>query len=1585
MATRINTKFVITLVSVIVLLVLSLVLAFTYLTKNAEDHARIADEAMEKAEVALAKGDVKLGNSELTRAIKHYGNAKNEDPGSIEYLYGMVGAQKKRISVTLTAANNQLDSIISTTMAIHDTPGNADKDREQLYKTLHEYIRMRLFVGNQNPLTNLYGATTKRLDVAPDDAVAKRYLAISMSYGAEQKTDEEEVAEDIQTLTDVAKADPDNPWLQAAVARYYMGNARRLLRAEGNQFSDAVNDNYALSLQYASTAIEKSNDNMPAFVAASAIITDLRTNDEALTAQIVDKRKAVSKALSTKLKDKANREALFIEELGTAITIIRQSRLDPKDPDNTINGAAVAMSLAKLIVEDRPNVASAYQLLGSLQRDRNMFKEAEKTADAGLAVKRNATAVQFIKDNIARLQIQSLLADIKCTLAIQTSDADKRADLLKNASALVDEMADADTLEGQWREARVDFLRGRIALIGNEPRVAVSYLERANRAYNSRDAMTLRLLAQTHARLGTDKLVAGYYETIVSTLRPSNEDILNLINIYVAPGDDQQLEKAQTLLTAYRKQLPNDVRAVRIQAKMLADQKKYDEAIELLQEQDLEKHTDLMDMIAGIQALTGDRDGALNLLRKRIADRAEGEAMNLSLVLRLLNSLTNVEEKRAELDRLTKDGLDPKFAEVFIRMLESGKVGMEDELAMVDIQDLGEADSAMQKFLILRRWNQADEAKAYLDQAIKLDPNRADVIEWRYRLAISEQRWSDANEAITDMLKLSAGDRSPIAVADGQFMRAQVLASQASVIEQGETRTKRFREAIVAYNNALDQYSHYVDGWVQLARLHYTQGNYFAAQDSLLEALNRQSRNVDALELMGLSEQASGDPINALERYEQVLAIRPNHPTALERFTGLAQQLGLTERAIQLREQIRERAPQNLNNRRVLALLYSNNASHEKAKQTIQGVIDTEGKTLQNIVVLSQILGTSEKHDEAINVVQAYLDERGEETTWNDMLLLAQAYERAGKTEDTDAAIARAIELEKSDGTFSASLAKAQTLLSRGKPAEAATLYEQLVKAFPDSDDLKRQAAELYLRLNEFDKCETLANQLPATADRFRLLIQSASRQQGKLGIAVKRAEQAVKAYPSDFGFRLNLIELKQAQQDRVAAGERDYTKLYTLAKDLAKEHSDRVEAKVVLANILLRMDRIAEATKVLEDALEFAPRHPAANERMFSVKLAEARQLNAINPDASQEKAREALAIIAVLMENRQANAALLRSAGQAAELAGITAVAVDYYQQAFEASNTAQDLAAYAGSLLAAGQGDKARSALEGDNATLVSNNLFLRALRGRAIAATGDAQLAANLFGNLLKQSEEPSQQMMIVRQVIATFGREPGRTISIIEGALGEKLSAEIDLALANLLMGRRMFKAAADRLAKYSDQPAADTATQFSILTQLALALHESDQLVKAKAAYEIVFEKLKNNKDIIPQRQQVQMLNNMAYLLADQLQGYEKDAVRYAKQALAMLSDNVSDREYALIQDTLGWAHYKAGELDDAIRELKSSVQKYPLAANQLHLGRAYLAKGDQAHKDLALLVLEDAVKQAKADGDEKMIAETQKWYRESL
>ncbi|MFK7788120.1 MAG: tetratricopeptide repeat protein, partial [Phycisphaeraceae bacterium] len=1006
-------------------------------------------------------------------------------------------------------------------------------------------------------------------------------------------------------------------------------------------------------------------------------------------------------------------------------------------------------------------------------------------------------------------------------------------------------------------------------------------------------------------------------------------------------------------------------------------------AIALLKEQDLAKHPELLPVIASLQATTGNTQGVIDILRERLANTPDGEKMNMQLISQLLNLLPDAETKQAELVKLVDQGLAQEFADILSRVLTSGQPKLEDELKMIDLMQEDLADAALQKYLTYRRWNKEEEGRPLLDKAMQLSPKKPNILEWRYKIALDEKRWDDAEQAIKEMLSLATNERPANAIADGRFMRAQLIAAQAGSMELGEARSKRVRDAIVAYNSALGQYSHYIDGWVQLGRLHLSQENYFAAQDSLQEALNRQSKNVTALELLALAQARGGDPANALENYQRVLAVQPNNASVLNQFTALAMQMGLATRAIELREQIGQRAPKNFDNRRALALLYAQNDAFDNAKKTIQAVIDEQGSTRQNVAVKSQVLANNEEHDQSIKTAKDYIASLGDDAAWQDYLLLAQVYEQAKQVGQADQAFNQAIKLEKQGDTLASLAAFGQAKITRGQVAEAAQMFEGLIAQYPDNDALKQQTAELYLQLRNYDKVETIANSLPESAGRYRLLVQSAASQQGKLGIAIERATKAVKAYPSDFGLRLNLVELLRGQQDLKALDQRDYKTVLAQAKALAKDHADRVEAKVALADVLLRMDRLPDATAQLEQAVSFAPRHIGANDRLFRIRLAQAGSLGASDPQASQDKARQALAIMSILIESRPNNASLLRSAGQAAELAGLKAQAIAYYRQSFEANASAEGLATYAVALLSVNQGANARAILENaDNATLVSNNLYLRALRGRAIASVGQTSSATTLFSNLLKESKEPNERMIVARQIATAFRSEPTRAIELFESTMGTDLPVEVDELIAGMLLSRQDYELAAKRLNKYWDKPTADVKTQITLITQLALAQQESAQYTQAKTTYEYVYELIAKNKELASKSQRIQLLNNMAFLLADQKKGYEDEAVKYAEQAVALMSETDSVRQFALIQDTLGWAYHKAGRSEDAVRVLKESVDRLPLVANQLHLGQVYLSLGD---KDRALLVLEAAVNQAKSDKDEKMIAETQKWYRQAL
>ena len=233
-------------------------------------------------------------------------------------------------------------------------------------------------------------------------------------------------------------------------------------------------------------ALKLSADNPYAYVEAAGILGELRSRDEDEMAAIRAQQLDTARALDQMLKDKANRDSLFIEELGRAVAILARTNVKAEGDEPGFNGPSSALALAEVLVKDRTDEPAAYQLLGNRQNEAKQLKEASKTITAGLAIERLNNARQYVRDQQAKLSMQSQLADIKCTLALQSGEKDRRDALLNEAKALVNDLEGADTSQGQWRDARVDFLRGRIALAQRQPTRAVTFLEQANRAYGNK-------------------------------------------------------------------------------------------------------------------------------------------------------------------------------------------------------------------------------------------------------------------------------------------------------------------------------------------------------------------------------------------------------------------------------------------------------------------------------------------------------------------------------------------------------------------------------------------------------------------------------------------------------------------------------------------------------------------------------------------------------------------------------------------------------------------------------------------------------------------------------------------------------------------------------------------------------------------------------------------------------------------------------------------------------------------------------------------------------------------------------------------
>lgn len=1585
MATRVNTKFVVILATVLVILVGGGVFAVMRLTKGAEDYAADAESKIIQAKQLHEQGKIEEGNTLLDKAAKGFYQAKTEDPDNIAYLYRFIDAHNLVVCSDLTLAYNELDAELFGAESIHDTPSASYKDRSFLYELLHERYRMGVVVRSRSAKSYIYNYARKWLDNHPGDPLAMRNLALVEVGRVEQSSiSSEERSEILARLTQSIETSPDDPWLRNAAGLFHIADARRQYRDSGSAFTDEVNAAFYRAFEELKRAVSKAKDEPAPLVETLRLMMSLRSQDESVTPEMIGERIETTRMVHELLKDKEKRDKLFTVELADTVQMI--GMLGTGIEGHEFDGQQYALDLAAAVVKDRPDDPAAHAMLGRIYRERGMLEEAEQTIEAGLkalAAHKMPNGLQFVQDVQSRLEMLSTLTEVKIYLAqnaiTEDNDEELQKQLLVEAGKLVQQLADAPTPQQEWRDARAQYLRGRIDYVYNRPRQAILRFEKANEYYKDRDRELLQFLAETHRKLGNDGKVIESYEKLVE-LNPMSPVRLNLIHGYLSQKEDKYLARAEFHLNNFLGQFPNNLAAIRLKANLLVLQDKAEEARALLLQQDLEKHPELNDHIADIELKLGNVDKALAILREQIFNRPEGTAMNLNVVTRLIAIIPERDQKLKQLQELVDDGLDTKVAAIYRKYIENGQLVLEDELALLEAQAKSSTPGAVAlgKFLIYQRWGKEELAREQLDRAIQLEPMLPAVVEWRFRIALQEEQWDNAEIAINDMLKLDLDDRPEIAIGDGAFMRAQMIATQAISMERGPARDKRLREAASEYSEALKKYGHYANGWVQLGRVQLIQDNHFGAQESLREALARQSRNVTAIELMARAEIATGDQPQALERFEQILRIQPNHPTALNQFTALAQNLGVPGRAIRQRELIAESIPSNTDNRRQLALLYAADQAYDRAKLAIDQVIDLEGKTRANLAVLSRVLVLGEKSDQAIKEVQSYLTRLGKDAEWQDHLLMAQTYEWSKQPEEANTAFQKAIELE-DPKEVPATLAWANALLDRGEAAKAAKIYEDLSNQHKDKENLKLQAAKVWLAAKEYTKAESIALNLSESPDRYRLLIQSAIGQ-NKLGIAIDRVRAGVKTFPSDLTLRLQLGGLLLTTQQRRPEDNRDYSETTRVVEDLLRDHPDRVEVQLLVADVYLATERYAEAIAQIEQILEFAPTHIPANERLYKIKMNEAKILQQTSVEASQTKAAEALGIVALLIKSRPEISSLYRFAGEAADLAGQTEQSVGYYRKAFEMTGEEKDLASYALALLVTERGADARSILEDPkHVSMVTQNLFLRALRGRALAAVGQDDMATALFQNALRESKEVNAQLVLVRQISLAFKQTPQRAVEIIEGVLGENLPVAIDAALAELMISEKKYAEAAARLAKYEENPVGNPAVQFSLLSQLAVARQESDQLPKAKATYEKARELMMQNTKLIPMRRRVHLLNNLAYLLADRMAGYEDDAVKYAREALKQLPPTEAEENVALIEDTLGWALFKAGRYEEAIKVLTSSVNKYELSANLLHLGRAYLADGKT---DKATLFLDKARTRARIDKDEKMIEETNKWYQ---
>lgn len=1545
MARRVNTRFVVIMCALLVVLIGGAIMLALRVQKTFSEHMAMGDEALEQAVALRDAGDIEAANIYYTQAWGHYGNAFGDDPTKPEVLQQMVDVHNQYVCTSVTEANNQIDDIANLLKVAYEHNAATPEDRLRYLETLTRYHRELLQKDGSVPWAYMVNrATASDVVNNPDDHLARRYLALTgvQLYRSDMRDNERE---EIRVNLEAALAHaPNDPQLLTALATFQYNEAQRLAKIQDQ--SPAViqlYDNAAASVRQALAA-----ESIAPHVHVGTIGMALLVPDERIEMSVAREH---ATALTDRLQaDEQARNDLMAPEVSRYFSLMQYLAGKLEDPALSEAAVAVVLAVAK-DRGDRPDIRLACARALSAVGEQAQAIEQMK---AGLALDGLLNAEMYLLHLTNRVELLALSVQSEATLAERASEPEEKQAHLDAAERALKALRESEGGATSSREALADYYAGWLDTIRNRYTLALAHLNDANAVFNNRHYDTLRLIGVNQERAGNLGGAATAYETAL-TLQNNPEIRLRLIELYFRQGSTE-LAKAPNHIERFVEQRPEDPRGYLARAQYLGLIGEPEQAAAMIEGMDIEANPGLVNYLARYRAQAGQTDQAIALLRERL----DAEPTDQMAMQQLFNLLPDNAARLTEIDRLVAEGaMEQEQAQDLRKALElsgSNDLASQEEL----IQELtgGGVGTQLRLVELYRQRGEADMAREQLAKTAAEYPNDPSVLEAQFNMALEDGDQAAAMSLIDKMLALPELDRPEIAL-DPTLLR--VMARAAAYAKEG-AQNDATRERLVAdYRKAMANNPNAILGWLQLGQLLGAGGQWAQAREAAQRAYELQPANLRAIILYAQVLANTGEFARSVKLLEDASRANPNNVMLRNQYLAYAQQAGYNDLVLAERERVREAQPADLNNRRQLAELYLRLDRADAALAEAQAAVAEEGLTVQNAWLTARARIDLEEPELARSIFEQYLADRGEDAAAQDHMLFARLLLQLDDLEGAQAAYAQAKDKDTSDNHAVSRLFASDLLQSR-QYVESARLLRELVTLQPQDNGLKVALAQSLLAAGALDEARAAANATEPSPQRA-LILHDIEMRLDRPDAARAVLKQAYQDYPTNdlvaLAYGRTMLTLNQPDQAAPAI------------RGLAQRQPASPDVQLLLAQLEIAQGQREAARDRLVDLIQRAPDLLQARQELFILLRQDSSAQAPINPDRARDLANQALDVIAPLAERQPDNEPANRLAGEAANLAGQPARAVVYYDRALAQSATGENLLALARSMINAGQPADAVTLLQApEHAALLDGSLILRSTWGWALARAGQEQAAVNLFTNLLRDNDTPAQQSGVAQIACTAF---PGdRGVALVDGALGDSRPPLVDRVLAQVQISNLLYEQALARLDPYEASPPADTALRVDLLGQLGLVCQQMGDYERAKRVYEATLE---DDPD------SVNLLNNLAYLLSENLRGYEQQALAYAERAVELTeSSQVSDLQRALILDTLGWAQFHAGQGELAIQTLTRSTQIQPLYANLSHLGRAYAAIGNPGRAYNTLVQARD---QARLSNNPQEIEEAERYLRE--
>lgn len=1450
MARRVNTKFVIVLCTVLLVLVGGMFVVATRVLNRTAAYFESRGDAL------LAEGDYKRASEAYVRGIV-------KEPDNLELLNKYVELAREMPVANVVEARKALN----TTRSAIRQAANYYRDRPEQVEMMFAFEKeLADLSGGGGAYTGVHQLATTWLSDRPGDPIAQKYRGIAMTHLLSPDMPQDQIAQPEADLSAANAREPKDADVLYHLALYRLKRADMLDRRTGGD-PEAAKRMRQEAYEISSAMLAQDPQDTNRIINHLTILLSPAIDQPAEAKLMVDQLEAAV----LQSPEPLNRVAAAARAV---ILMDREEVEQGEGLPRTTRGMLRAKAIHEAALAAHPNnlgymvmLANQLRVMGYTQQALTLFDKARQSDTSG-------NFIQTLGESDRKRLATYHAGDLAVQMA-GTTQGEERTRWLQHATAAA---ASLEELVGPSTDLVLK-LRGKILLREGKINPALQMLDRAAQASDNRDDETLSLIADAANRRGDWGLAASRLRAIIAR-RPDLSSLrVGLIDIYL---QHRQLDEAAQELETLTALDPQNPEIPRLRAAHRAQNRDFGQALAFYEAQDLDQNPQYLRPLLQAYVEAGREDDA----RKLIAQRFDANPANLDL-LRLAMAVTNDNEQRsAMIARAREAGADSQVLDLFEKQL-TGSLQIEDVIALSSQRTEDPLERALSEAQLYLQANRIDDAVTAVNRAAEIAPADPRIVQFRFDLALMQSEFEKAG-ALAD-----EAARQNIDLANGAFFRARLLAAR------GQTRA-----AIESMRQALAAIPVFPEGNRFLGALLRENDQAEQAIEQFELALGFQPDSVQTLLPLASAYASVGRNADAVSAMRRAYRAAPGNASVFNQYASIESAVGQPERALAARFERAERLPADRDNRRTLAIMLAEQDRYAESVAMMEELISEEGSTRTNVVARASIEQASGNPDKGLEVIQQYLATLGDQAQIEDVLVEARYLRLTGNADAMAKAYHRAIALE-DKVSRPASREFADVLFQAGQSEAAVTIYRELFEASPDDPAVRLRLAETLLRVGQTQESEALLAEIEPNAVTGLLKVMAA-RQRGEPDTAIKLVDEALTRIKDGDSRSQSLLYYQRGEV--LAVDRQDFPGAIRDLQRAIELNPTMNQARVLLANCFVASAQPEQARRQFETILQQNP-----DEGQVRLQL-----VNLYISDTDFPAARR---LLDDAITRSPENPIWPQLRAQLALREQKPGEAETNWRKALALRETPAVIASLATLMLDQARPGDALNLLDSHGQSLQAQP-GLQALRGRALLKTDATQAARQVFIRALERAENPQQLLQVAEQIGLAYD-DPDQSIAVLESAPNIAYRQALVMALAQIEIANQRYEQALSRIDGVLPTVAPeDTEATIALSRLRGVCLYQLGQVDAAREAYEAVLALSSND---------TQTLNNYAFLLLEEGRDLER-AVALAEQAGRQAPAN------GAVLDTLGWALYKSGKLEESRLTLQRAATLSDLAASHYHL-----------------------------------------------